>query len=132
MELRRIRGKDAPGDSRDHAGLADFPRWMPRRRDARASRRQGRSGHRENPRPRPRYLVVRSRTRVACARGALDWPATGCRPALSIGYGHTVRPQLLSRRTCFENLERASHGLKRMISGGARWAKRARITSLAN
>jgi len=46
-------------------------------------------------RPRPRYLAVRTRTRVARARGALDRARPGWRPALSLGHRHAVRPQLL-------------------------------------
>ena len=42
-----------------------------------------------------RYFVVRARTCAARVRGALDRAARGCRPALSLGYRHAVRHELL-------------------------------------
>src|SRR6266404_1810050 len=105
VELRQIRGADVEADSRNSAGLADLPEWMPGRRSTGAGGRARGPDYHPDPRRRGRCRAVRARACVARARGALARPAGERRAALHAGYGHLERARPLQRDTGRQDLE---------------------------
>ena len=89
------------------AGLADLPRRLPRRRDARASGRPCRSGDRPGARRRGQCRGLRPWACAARPGGALARPAGQRRAAFPLGYGHLGRARRLPWGTRGQDLERS-------------------------
>src|SRR4029453_8822258 len=112
---RRERGTDTQADPRGRAGLADLPRWMPRRRDAGTGWCTSRSGDNTIACDRRRNRACRAWTHIARSRGALDRASRRVRSAFSAQYRNDLYPRLLPRNTRSANLERAFDQLEWVV-----------------